>query len=417
MAAVEESDEKLENGYELRSCSRKQRSQPTTGFSEESEEEAPSEYELQIRNRKRPTIIDNDGALNHEERAYQRRLRSGRTTRKDDQEDHHNHNHNHYVQNPQKRSKVERESEQNKEARSPRNTSRLVPRRVIDEIRDEIIESHPIHEISSPTQLTDPDEDSILSEPLEDMLEDAPGRVSNPENQDGTNSRKDQPYKEHVEDHSMAEKQYDAISPPEDESSEKEERTASPELDLNKLRLDLHVLLLGELCHVPGAHSLSRDTNELWEASQEIDLALKLVWATDKNDLKLQLGAEKYQMIDRAVGEWLVWRDMTRKLGSRAGVHPSEGPLPRLSGEQWADMLGGKREFQEMDLRLATYRRFLQTSGSGANKDDFAKLLATAFASVIKYSLGVESFISLYKEDILAFNEKLFSWPLNFVPG
>jgi hypothetical protein len=68
-----------------------------------------------------------------------------------------------------------------------------------------------------------------------------------------------------------------------------------------------------------------------------------------------------------------------------------------------------------MNLRLATYCR-LHSCGSKANKEDFTELLATAFSFVIKYSLVVESFVSFYKEDILAFNERMFSWTLDFAP-
>jgi len=65
---------------------------------------------------------------------------------------------------------------------------------------------------------------------------------------------------------------------------------------------------------------------------------------------------------------------------------------------------------------LATYRRFLHSSGSVANTEDFAELFATGLSFAIKFSLVVESFVSRYKENILAFNEKLFSWPFDFAP-
>jgi hypothetical protein len=34
---------------------------------------------------------------------------------------------------------------------------------------------------------------------------------------------------------------------------------------------------------------------------------LKEIWYADKNEPKLSIGAEKYQMVDRVVREWLVW--------------------------------------------------------------------------------------------------------------
>ena len=235
-----------------------------------------------------------------------------------------------------------------------------------------------------------------------------------PKNQDSIDSDGTQPHKTPSKDRLVIGDEDHDINQPEEMTLQKEVRTASPELNLEILRYDLHMLVVGELSH--GAQSPSKDPEEMWEVSQEINLSLKEVWTADKKELELEMGAEKYRIVDRVISEWLVWRGMTRKLDSVAGIYPSQGLLPLLADDQWTEKLGEKHEVQAMDLWLATYRRFLHSSGSVANTEDFAELFATGLSFAIKFSLVVESFVSRYKENILAFNEKLFSWPFDFAP-
>lgn len=215
--------------------------------------------------------------------------------------------------------------------------------------------------------------------------------------------------------------QDDLVAPVGDElidSPETNQHTTESKINLDNVRRDLHVILLGELRDTAGIYSTPQDSDKMWTMSQEINLHLKLLWTADRDKNLLAMGRERYKMVDKVLNEWLVRRDITRRLGSAAGVHTSQGLLPRLTGKEWAEKLGGVREFRDMDLLLATYRQqLLSRSGSGITKTDFADCLADAFVSMMQYSLGIEDFKTFYLDDILTFNRKLFAWTLSFAPN
>jgi len=200
-------------------------------------------------------------------------------------------------------------------------------------------------------------------------------------------------------------------------SSSDDESTNQDEPDMEKLRSNLHVLFLDEFCDMSGTRSTSNNINKMWHKSRKIDLSLRELWTKDRNDFEHKMGTETCEKVDKVVNEWLVWRDMTWKLGTVTRVHPAQGrSLPTFSYQQWVEKLGGRQEFKEMDWRLAKARWHLLKYSSGATRSGFAACLATAFATVIQHRLGVETFKEVYQEDIMNFNEKLFSWTLDFRP-
>lgn len=342
----------------------------------------------------------------------------------------------HAPQARSKRSRTEESVRQGKgkveETRYTRNTTPLAAQHLYDEIRNDISRLDQ-RLVKFRTDLhVDTDQEFTLFHPTEDILDDLGTNIVETDQDQPCNELLDSEVDRDNQDTAIVEEnpltlgsnEDDLVAPVEDElidsskkeSSKTDQHTPESELNLDSLRLNLHVLLLGELCDTAGTHSTSKDTDEMWKMSQEINFHLKLLWAADKEANLLAMGGERYKMVNRVLDEWLVRRDITRRLGSVAGVHTSQGPLPRLTGKQWAEKLGGIREFRETDLLLATYRQLLGTSSSGTTKDDFADCLADAFASVIKYSLGIEDFKTFYMDDILKFNEKLFAWTLDFAP-
>jgi len=109
----------------------------------------------------------------------------------------------------------------------------------------------------------------------------------------------------------------------------------------------------------PSAQSLSKNPKELWEASHKLSLALKEVRYEDNNELKLSMSAEKYEVVDNVVGEWLVWRDMIRKLGNAAGIHPSPRTSPTVNRrsmgrDSWRKARISRHELAIGDLPLSS---------------------------------------------------------------
>ena len=107
----------------------------------------------------------------------QRRRRSRPLIEESDDEDNDNHQHS------QKRSRAEETSKKSYVLRYTQNATRRIAKRVIDEIRDDISEAHPLCDIGIPNHLIDKDRDSKFAAPPEGMLEDIPERLSVPKNQ------------------------------------------------------------------------------------------------------------------------------------------------------------------------------------------------------------------------------------------
>lgn len=192
-----------------------------------------------------------------------------------------------------------------------------------------------------------------------------------------------------------------------------EQRQSMSEYDLVRCRNKLHLLLLGELCDITYAHAKSEDTTKMWGKSQELDEHLMLLWKMDRNEIEMDLGKENFDVMDAVVQKWLLFRKAVRDLGKIIDLHPSEGKeFPKISWEAWVEALGGEKETDEMDFQLTDCR--LQFSEIETRADtrgiDVAEKLAIAFGYITKHPGAAIRF----KKKVAAFNEKLFSWNLNF---
>jgi hypothetical protein len=176
----------------------------------------------------------------------------------------------------------------------------------------------------------------------------------------------------------------------------------------NKLRL----LLNGEFCDHRYSHSNLKNAAAMWKKSQELDETLSSIWQSEKERIQQELGKQEYRDIGEVLKAWLVICRMARSLGELTGRHPLEGkPVPRRTFEQWVDKLGGVSEYGEMDYELTQYRMELETFQIyGDNPDEVAEKLTKAFATVTKYPNAVK----VFKSGVVRFNEKLFSWGLEF---
>ncbi|KAF2244203.1 hypothetical protein BU26DRAFT_522891 [Trematosphaeria pertusa] len=195
------------------------------------------------------------------------------------------------------------------------------------------------------------------------------------------------------------------------ETVESRGQQALPKHELVKMRDNLRLLILGELCDIRSAHSKSQGPAQMWSKSQELDDLLLAIWKADKEEILLEMGPEKYKNVSDVVDAWLLFRDIARKLGRHAGVHPSEGkPFPQIGYEAWVEKLGGDDKYLELDYQLTEARVELRKSGACRNTAEVAGKLTEAFASATKYANATKA----YKKGVTRFNENLFSWQLDF---
>jgi hypothetical protein len=193
-------------------------------------------------------------------------------------------------------------------------------------------------------------------------------------------------------------------------SLEEEDHTncIAEEPDLDEMREELRSLLHSEFGNTNHAYLSNSDSDEMWKTSHQVDVLFTEIWNLD--GAKDKMDEEMYKKMNKMVEIWITWRDSARTLGVVIGFHPyQEGPMPRFSYQQWKEMLGGKDEYNEIDARLTSVRLWFRRSGAPAVAE-ISEHIAFALASATRHPAGAD----YYRDNIVDFNKKLFSWKLDF---